>query len=385
MKIIKKLEANPPSAKAITAAHKVMATEAASTATSDKLLEEVDKLAGAAVQIDESFKKVTVALLTVDKNDYKKKDGTPEPKLAPGWKLLQDEWNNILSTSRTTATNAATYCKRFHAFIVPMLNNKKFTYQDKIAELKQFASKAEKEVGDTHQTYGKAVEHTKSFKELREKVLKYSEKFDNFAEDQRILFTNEITTLKAELQRLQKLIKEQEDAIFKVGVTMGATVFGVGANAIGALVAMGPAGPVAAVGIIIAGLVALGGEAATLAGYVRARNEARDEWDDDNKKLQNASAKLEELVKLRTVLSNCKADIDTIAARLDQFVVVWSMVAQDTQNIMNSLKDVEDVYSDEEFKHKVDLMNVSYETLGIALEKYATITKTKLDEEKNKK
>ena len=32
---------------------------------------------------------------------------------------------------------------------------------------------------------------------------------------------------------------------------MGVTVFGVGANAIGALVAMGPAGPVAAVGIIV--------------------------------------------------------------------------------------------------------------------------------------
>lgn len=32
---------------------------------------------------------------------------------------------------------------------------------------------------------------------------------------------------------------------------MGATIFGVGANAIGALVAMGPAGPVAAIGIIV--------------------------------------------------------------------------------------------------------------------------------------
>ena len=36
---------------------------------------------------------------------------------------------------------------------------------------------------------------------------------------------------------------------------MGATVFGVGANAIGALVAMGPAGPVAAVGIIVSTLL----------------------------------------------------------------------------------------------------------------------------------
>src|ERR1700733_4473028 len=88
MKIIEKLKANPPSALAVTAAHKVMAEKAGSSATSSKLLEEVDKLAGAAIQIDESFKKVTLALLTVDKNDYRKKDGTSEPKLAPGWKIL---------------------------------------------------------------------------------------------------------------------------------------------------------------------------------------------------------------------------------------------------------------------------------------------------------
>lgn len=133
MKIIEKLKANPPSAKDITAAHKVMVEKAASSATSSKLLEEVDKLAGAAIQIDESFKKVTLALLTVDKNDYRKKDGSLEPKLAPGWKLLQDvlcispfnlcashfdgalcfqEWNEILSTSRKTATDAAAYCIR---------------------------------------------------------------------------------------------------------------------------------------------------------------------------------------------------------------------------------------------------------------------------------
>lgn len=71
---------------------------------------------------------------------------------------------------------------------------------------------------------------------------------------------------------------------------------------------------------------------------------------------------------------------------------------------MNSLKDVEDVYSDEvsfrlfltegngatdvdlhqEFKQKVNLMKVSYETLGAALEEYAKITKIKLGEKNQK-
>jgi hypothetical protein len=39
--------------------------------------------------------------------------------------------------------------------------------------------------------------------------------------------------------------------MFKAGVTMGATTFGIGLNSIGALIAMGPAGPVAAAGIIV--------------------------------------------------------------------------------------------------------------------------------------
>lgn len=90
MKIIERLKANPPSAKALTAAHKEMANVAGSPATSTALLAEVEKLAGAANQIDASFQKVTVALVTVDKNDYKRKDGSPEPKLAPGWQMLQD-------------------------------------------------------------------------------------------------------------------------------------------------------------------------------------------------------------------------------------------------------------------------------------------------------
>ena len=104
----------------------------------------------------------------------------------------------------------------------------KFTYQDKIDELKVFArvrvlrrlarpsltsslitpQTGEREAGSTHQTYGKAVENTQRFKQLRENVLEYGKKFDNFAEDQRIFYTEEIKTLKAELQRLEKLIKE---------------------------------------------------------------------------------------------------------------------------------------------------------------------------------
>lgn len=89
MKIIERLKANPPSAKALTAAHKHMANIAASPDTSSKLLAEVEKLAGAALQIEASFQKVALALVKVDKNDYKKKDGSPEPKLFPGWQILQ--------------------------------------------------------------------------------------------------------------------------------------------------------------------------------------------------------------------------------------------------------------------------------------------------------
>jgi hypothetical protein len=84
-----------------------------------------------------------------------------------------------------------------------------------------------------------------------------------------------------------------------------------------------------------------------------------------NKELHNKTEALAELIKLRTIVSNCKAEIETIVSRLDQFVVVWSMVcknlslgtdymthhlcqiSEDALNIMKSLKDVDDVYSDE--------------------------------------
>jgi hypothetical protein len=178
MKIIERLKAHPPSAKALTAAHKHMANKAASPETGSELRAEVDKLAGAANQIDSSFQKVAVALKKVDNNDYLKKDGTPEPKLAPGWRILQTvlfffgfliyslniSFNypcrigwissprrerpprmplpivkvHCLQLTCETKTDRRSILA-FHKFIVPLLSDKDFTYEEKLAELKAFA------------------------------------------------------------------------------------------------------------------------------------------------------------------------------------------------------------------------------------------------------
>jgi hypothetical protein len=49
---------------------------------------------------------------------------------------------------------------------------------------------------------------SKEFKALRTDVHAYGEKFNNFAEDQRIEFDSRITALKKELVTIEKEIKE---------------------------------------------------------------------------------------------------------------------------------------------------------------------------------
>lgn len=90
LKLIDSLKKTPPSAEKLAHAHQAMAREAADPKTHKILMKEIRNLAGAAIQISNSFEKVRLDLLRVDKNEYKNKDGTPVAKLAPGWTILQD-------------------------------------------------------------------------------------------------------------------------------------------------------------------------------------------------------------------------------------------------------------------------------------------------------
>lgn len=91
VRLIKKIQDNPPKEGGLAKAYQVMAEKAATPQTRALLRDEVRKLGDAANAITDGFTTVLGALMKVDKKDYKEADNvTPVPKLAGGWRTLSE-------------------------------------------------------------------------------------------------------------------------------------------------------------------------------------------------------------------------------------------------------------------------------------------------------
>ncbi|KIJ60872.1 hypothetical protein HYDPIDRAFT_43068 [Hydnomerulius pinastri MD-312] len=87
-----------------TKAQVAIANEVSKSDTMDKLMDEVKALGDSVLKVDEAFERVRVNLGTVDKNDYKDKQGNPVPKFQPTWVAYQKQWTTLLWDSRDMAT-----------------------------------------------------------------------------------------------------------------------------------------------------------------------------------------------------------------------------------------------------------------------------------------
>lgn len=359
--------------------YEAIAKETNSDETRAKLKDEVNKLAGASKQISDSFNKVSIVLAEVDRNEYKEDDGvTPVQKLKPGWDSLQNRWDQVYLRSRKSASDTIWYAERMLKLIIPMLSKSEddVPLSEKQEVLDSFIThERPSTVNSIQDATNIANNHSAEFKQLATDVRNYKTKFDHFAESQRIIFQKQINDLKSTLAKLEKDLQEQERTVHNASVVLGLTVFGTAAGALAALAILGPAGIGTVVGILISGLINSGVQTANLVKQVKTYNAIRDQRDATKTALDKATADLKELLRLRGLLESTKGELDGIAARLDQFSNVWSMIAHDASIIANDLKLAKEVPTTAEFKQKIELIEACYTALIEALNAYVEVTK----------
>jgi hypothetical protein len=129
-----------------------------------------------------------------------------------------------------------------------------------------------------------------------------------------------------------------------MGIALGVTVFVTGAAAVGCLAALGPVGPLVAIGVLIVGAIAAISELGTLIAYVVKTNgelhslclceqglifyaDYKAQRDKAQAQLDDLKAQLETLKQLKAILESQKADITDICGRLDRFAAIWGTVS----------------------------------------------------------
>jgi DNA repair exonuclease SbcCD ATPase subunit len=306
-----------------------------------KFAENVSNVAEWAVQVDESFAKVTYGL--TDVNNKYGVDFLPLGTYLNEWKGYNTRWTKHLLLSRDVASEHAVILKRFDQVFIEMIQEVK-TEQDRkdvIAELNQFAN----------EDHGQSQAMAQGFRNLKHDIETFVGRFNQWIETTSAQLQDQAKELQKLIQAIQEKIKELDIEI----VTATAALLAAAAS-IETLVSI--------IGLVVAGI--------TLAVLIVKRVDQAKELTSRQKELAEVNRKQEALAHIKTAFDGLQPDIVLICQKLALFGDIWSSVRTQTLAFQQALESGMDAVTNLRFKKQLELAKKLCGPLRSGLEKYAT-------------
>ncbi|KAF8151592.1 hypothetical protein B0H34DRAFT_678184 [Crassisporium funariophilum] len=366
---------NGLSAEDIKKVHTAVTDHVAEPATREVIMEELKKLAKTVMGIETDFATILLHMVQIDEKGIILDKENKVVLYAPKWEVLHQEYTALVNESQSTANKVSSRINALTTVILPILKGdyqlaqKQKSLDGYIKSLEAFQKDAE--------------ENAKRFLRLRQRV-------DAFRIDLKQTVSDQSTVLEAEIKVIdEKIAKLQADLDATSGFfagcwevlklagpnlakSAGATLGAAGAvGTIAATAGLAAMAPIAGVGILIAGLGALG---YSIFGGVRDRANQREakmnEITDLKEQREQKALRLQQLKEVMEELKELDVVFDRMIDRLGAMQGIWRMLVTDSQRLHLALSNMGTTDDDLTFEFTARNVKVMYEALQLALDQY---------------
>ncbi|KAH8101810.1 hypothetical protein BXZ70DRAFT_77521 [Cristinia sonorae] len=341
-----------------------IATTADSHASESELLDEINKMAGAAAEVDKSFGDVSKLFLNV-------RNGMSSPAVKADMRKLEDRWNahhqkykSLLWRSRQVAGKAQAAADDFARDFVLFLGEDGESIEVKKREIHNYIEVLKKDEQASE-------DMAQGFADLRTNIVNLVADWRGLVKKYNIdAISARIEKLKSEMDTLAHTLADLNAKISQLSIALSMTwgFFGV-------ITSLCVFAPVWGFNTLI---LQYGGY-----DYIQLwldLNKATKERDDVSRKYVSkiieyilALPELLQVQELQGTLQKSEGDIDNIITRLAGFAKVWAMIRTDVQAISEKLDYVVGTESDRLFKSRLNSTAKLYALLGKALYRYQII------------
>ncbi|KAJ6599533.1 hypothetical protein B0H10DRAFT_1959055 [Mycena sp. CBHHK59/15] len=263
----------------------------------------------------ESFSQIYAQLLLIDSQNLN--NGA---FFAPTWNAINQNWTNILWASRTIASNTAAYCTEFTTTVMPFVANLTGPIPTNISVevLKSYSDMADDLAAEAEAT-------SEAFTDIINAMTDFTATFSRFAAEEDAMDQQMLDFLLDNIASLKQEIIQYNIEIVEAEILMGVTVFG-------SVVCM-LLFPEAAPFIFLAGIAALGIEAAEWANLQNERTAALSFLDQNITQAAVLTNELAEIAQANYTLSQIQNSANAMGMQLQGFSAIWAAVKSDCNSV----------------------------------------------------
>ncbi|KAF9522382.1 hypothetical protein CPB83DRAFT_899697 [Crepidotus variabilis] len=290
--------------------------------------ETLDDLTNHIMAVNTSFEKVGRALGDLDREASRKKYGNANERFSPAWGDIHEDFKKQVAISGEVAMEAAMNAKYFRTVLIPILESSQSLSLDDKKSALEFYIKA------LENSKTAAQEMSSSFIALPARVQDIQTRLEVAFSAIGEMFNKKIEGLKAEIEQLNKQVREYSD-IARTAMWIGlggATVMGAGAL----LALTGILAPVATLAFWGGAAVGLGGGI----GSIVASEQAQAAKNERDVKIQELKQLTQDVTSFNDIQANVKLamrDCPALCIRLNTIGSIWAVIRTESQLILDSM------------------------------------------------
>ncbi|THH31266.1 hypothetical protein EUX98_g2922 [Antrodiella citrinella] len=338
-----------------------LGSDVSTPASEQALVNEIDALAGAALEVDTSFDNITACFKKIKTSGARPELIKDVNDLMSTWQAHHNTFTNLLWESRQVAGKAQGAADDFAKDFITFLADDDVSLAEKKDEIKNYIGKlTEDEEASKHMSQG--------FTDLEKNVQAFQ------VEWKRVIDKYKLDAISARIAELDGIIANLETALNDLNDKIKALAISLGvlSAATGVTAALGFICPWFWIGTLL-GLIGVGVTAALLKKAMDERTTV--EADIARNKADRAmeEATLAAVKELKAALDASQGDFNVICSRLGAFAHVWATIRADIQAIEEKLDYAHGTESKALFRARLNTAAKLYATLGKALRRYQVV------------